>query len=62
MTSGFVYPSIGGQHHRSLQKQLVEWRARERNNSPGGIMNTITQSLNNAEIDALADYVSGLGE
>jgi cytochrome c553 len=60
--NGVTYPSIAGQHRRYLQKQLVEWRVRERTNSVGGVMNTVTQSLTDAEIDALSDYVAGLGD
>ena len=55
-----VTPLIAGQHRRYLQKQLLEWRAGERHNSPGGIMNALARTLSDAEIDALADYVSGL--
>jgi cytochrome c553 len=45
-----------------LQKQLLEWCAGERNNSFGGVMNAIARSLSDDEIDALADYVSSMGE
>lgn len=53
-------PRIAGQHRRYLQKQLIEWRAGERSNSPGNIMNAVTKGLSDVEIDALADYVSSL--
>lgn len=53
-------PLIAGQHRRYLQKQLIEWRAGERRNSPGDIMNATAAKLGDAEIDALADYISGL--
>lgn len=53
-------PRIAGQHRRYLQKQLIEWRAGERRNSPGDIMNAVTRSLSDAEIDALANYVSSI--
>jgi len=53
-------PVIAGQHRRYLQKQLMEWRAGERTNSPGNVMNDLTRTLSDKEIDALADYVSGL--
>lgn len=52
-------PLIVGQHRRYLQKQLMEWRAGVRHNSPGGIMNTMAKTLSDSEIDALADYISG---
>lgn len=53
-------PLIAGQHRRYLLKQLTEWRAGERRNSPGGIMNSLAKQLKDEEINALADYVSGL--
>ena len=53
-------PQIAGQHRRYLQKQLIEWRAGERHNSPGDIMNSTARLLSDAEIDALADYLSSL--
>jgi cytochrome c553 len=60
LASDTLKPVIGGQHRRYLQKQLTEWRAGARTNSPGGIMNTVTKALTDAEIDALSDYLSGL--
>lgn len=60
VAGGAVAPVIGGQHRRYLHKQLVEWRAGERRNSPGGVMNGIAAGLTDADIDALVDYVSGL--
>jgi cytochrome c553 len=53
-------PVIGGQHRRYLEKQLLEWRAGARRNSPGDVMNATTKLLTDAEIEALANYVSGL--
>lgn len=53
-------PRIAGQHRRYLQKQLIEWRAGERHNSPGGVMNAMAKGLTDAEIDALANYISSL--
>lgn len=55
-----VYPVIGGQRKVYLRSQLVSWKLGERKNSPGGVMNTIAKSLSDEEIEALADYVSGL--
>ncbi|MDR1349865.1 MAG: cytochrome c4 [Zoogloeaceae bacterium] len=51
-------PIIGGQHVRYLQKQLTEWRAAERKNSPGDIMRQVTNALSDAEIEAFSDYLS----
>jgi cytochrome c553 len=55
-----AFPVLGGQHKAYLQGQLVNFRSGIRSNSPGAIMNRITKNLTDAEIDALADYVSGL--
>ena len=55
-----VYPVIGGQHRDYLFAQLLNFRKGARNNSPGGMMNTIVQHLTDAELEALAEYASGL--
>lgn len=55
-----TYPVIGGQHKGYLRAQLDNWRSGERSNSPGNIMNQFAKPLTDAEIDALADYISGL--
>jgi cytochrome c553 len=54
------YPVIGGQHMIYLREQLRNWRKGERANSSGGVMNVIAKSLSDTEIQALADYVSGM--
>jgi cytochrome c553 len=53
-------PVIGGQHMIYLREQLRNWRKGERANSPGGVMNVIAKSLSDTEIQALADFISGL--
>ena len=53
-----MFPVIGGQHKDYLRKQLIDFRSGFRTNSPRGIMNTVAQSLTDAEIEALAEYVS----
>jgi cytochrome c553 len=55
-----VFPVIGGQHKDYLRGQLINFRDGDRGNSPGGVMNIITQKLTDQELDALADYVSSL--
>lgn len=55
-----VFPVIGGQQKDYLRGQLINFRAGDRSNSPGGVMNIITQKLTDAELEALADYTSGL--
>jgi cytochrome c553 len=51
-------PIIGGQHVRYLQKQLLEWRAAARKNSPGDVMSQTAAALTDAEIEAFSDYLS----
>lgn len=55
-----IFPVIGGQHKDYLLGQLTNFKAGDRSNSPGGVMNIMIQRMTAAEIDALADYVSGL--
>lgn len=57
---GTVAPIISGQHRRYLHKQLSDWRSSERRNSPGGVMSAIGGRLSDKEIEALAEYLSGL--
>jgi cytochrome c553 len=54
------FPVIGGQHKEYLRTQLINWRSGERSNSPGGVMNKFAKPLKDDEIEALADYISGL--
>lgn len=55
-----VFPVIGGQHKDYLLRQLLSFKKGNRNNSPGGVMNITVQRLSDAELEALAEYVSGL--
>jgi len=55
-----VYPVIGGQHKDYLLAQLINFRKGLRNNSPGGVMNITVHRLSDVELEALADYASGL--
>jgi cytochrome c553 len=53
-----VFPVIGGQHKDYIRQQLVNFRDGNRTNSPYNIMNRMAGSLTDAEIEALAKYVS----
>ncbi len=55
-----AYPAIGGQHRFYLRGQLQDWRSETRRNSPDGVMNQVARTLGDADIEALADYLSGL--
>ena len=53
-------PVIGGQEWRYLDKQLRDWRSGERRNSPDGAMSQIIKTLSDADIESLANYLSGI--
>jgi cytochrome c553 len=55
-----VFPVLGGQHKDYLRGQLLNFRGGDRANSPGGVMNIITQKMTDAELEALVDYISRL--
>jgi cytochrome c553 len=54
-----AFPVIGGQHKDYIRQQLLNFRDGKRTNSPNNIMNRMTGSLTDAQIESLADYVSG---
>ena len=54
-----MIPVIGGQSRDYLTRQLANFRAGDRSNSPDGVMNEMTKSLTNTELESLAEYVSG---
>jgi cytochrome c553 len=58
--SNSVFPVLGGQHKEYLRGQLLNFRGGDRANSPGGVMNIITQKMTDAELEALVDYISRL--
>ena len=55
-----MFPIIGGQQKEYLRLQLLNFKLGDRTNSPNGIMITIAKKLTEAELDALASYISGL--
>jgi len=55
-----VAPVIGGQGKAYLEQQLHDWRNGSRKNSVGDVMNQFSKPLSDAEIEALARYVSGM--
>jgi cytochrome c553 len=57
---GVTAPRIGGQDRPYLEFQLRDWREGVRANSTGGLMNRVARDLTDAEIEALAGFVSGL--
>ncbi|MCL4153196.1 UNVERIFIED_CONTAM: hypothetical protein GTU68_037018 [Idotea baltica] len=55
-----IYPSISGQNAAYLAEQLKLFRTGTRNNDPNEMMRALAHRLSDAEIDALANYASGL--
>jgi cytochrome c553 len=54
-----MIPVIGGQNKDYLRRQLINFRKGDRSNSPDGVMNEITKSLTDTELESLAEYISG---
>jgi len=55
-----LFPVIGGQHKEYLLDQLVRFKKGDLHNSPNGVMNISVRGLSDHELDALAEYISGL--
>ena len=55
-----AYPSLVGQNKAYMIAQLKMFRSGERNNDPNEMMRALAHRLSDAEIDALANYASGL--
>jgi cytochrome c553 len=55
-----LFPVIGGQNKEYLVKQLQDLKAGRRNNDPAGMMGDIAKGLSDDDIEAVAEYVSGL--
>lgn len=57
---GIGYPKIGSQHADYTAAQLKAYRSAERGGGQASIMETIAAKLTDAEIRAVAEYLSGL--
>jgi cytochrome c553 len=55
-----AFPKLSYQHAQYVANELRAYRAGERTNDPAGMMRTITARLTDEEIEAVAQYVSGL--
>ena len=55
-----AYPMLSGQNKDYLVAQLKMFRSGERSNDPNEMMRSLAHRLSDAEIDALANYASGL--
>jgi cytochrome c553 len=54
------FPRLSGQHAQYTAAQLRAFRADERTNDPNQTMRAIAERMTDAEIAAVADYISGL--
>jgi Cytochrome c553 len=54
------FPSLGGQHAEYTLTQLKYFRSGERANDRAAMMRSNVERLTDAELEALADYISGL--
>ncbi|WP_455375689.1 c-type cytochrome [Kaarinaea lacus] len=55
-----LFPVIGGQQKAYLVKQLNDLKTGKRKNDPAGMMADIAKKLSDKEIQAVAEYLSGL--
>ena len=54
------FPVIGGQHKTYLVKMLKDFKSKKRTNDPAGMMAAVAMKMSDADIDAVAEYLSGL--
>lgn len=54
------FPALSGQHADYVVAQLKAFRVAERSNDPSEMMQNIASKLTDAEIEAVASYISGL--
>lgn len=52
-------PRVAGQHHDYIVKQLTDFKQRKRTNDAGN-MTSVAHTLNDQDIENLANYLSGL--
>lgn len=54
------YPALAGQYASYLAKVLNDYKGGERSNDPNAIMRTIASRMDEQQINAVADFLSGL--
>lgn len=55
-----AFPRLAGQHASYLKKELHRWQDGQRHNDPVGLMQAVAESLDDAEIDAVANYLASI--
>ena len=59
-TKSTFIPVIGGQQKMYLQEELMDFKTGLRPNGPSGHMGDLSKKMSDVEIQALAEYLSGL--
>lgn len=54
------YPGLAGQHAAYISKVLGDFKTGQRGNDSTGMMRTIASKLSEDDMNAVADYISGL--
>lgn len=55
------FPRLAGQQREYVAQQLKAFRAQQRANNPNAMMRSISAHLSDADIDAVANYIAGMG-
>ena len=56
------FPKISGQHAKYIVKQLKAFKSGKRANDVGKMMRNIAKNMTDTEMDAVSEYISGLGD
>ncbi len=56
------FPKVSGQHAKYTVTQLKAFKSGKRANDVGKMMRNIAKNMTDAEMDAVAEYISGLGD
>lgn len=54
------FPKVSGQHAKYIVKQLKAFKSGSRNNDSGKMMRNIAKNMTDAEMEAVAEYMTGL--
>ena len=54
------FPSLSGQHAEYVKKQLKDFRDGNRSNDMNKMMRAVAGKMTDAQIEAVAEYISGL--
>jgi cytochrome c553 len=54
------FPALSGQHATYIKKALTDFRSGTRSNDINGMMGDIAAKMSDAEIDAVAEYITAL--